>query len=282
MTVLPPEVFCAIAEIARAEAGLHLAPTKTAMVDARVRRRLRLLGLSSYRDYGDLLAGTSPGAERERRILVNAMTTNVTALFRERHHFDAIAAHVAGRMRSRRGEVIRIWSAGGSDGSEAVSAVLAVAEACPGLDAARLQVLVTDVDDGAVQAATAGAYPIAALSAQDWSRYGAFLARREDGSFTLADALRRCIEVRRHNLAGAASVGHAFDAVLCRNVLIYFDDDVKRQVQERLVSAVRPGGILCLGHSERLIAAAPGAEQMARLGTTCFRRDLPGRRVACQ
>ena len=87
--------------------------------------------------------------------------------------------------------------------------------------------------------------------------------------------------MRRHNLVAPAGVGRSFDAVLCRNTLIYFDDDVKRQVQDRLVRAVRPGGLLCLGHSERLIGTGDAATELTRIGVTCFRREIAERRIAC-
>ena len=282
MLTLPPSAFRAIADIARAEAGLNIEPGKAAMVEARVRRRLRFLGLADYDRYCALLAGTSDAARRERRNLINAMTTNVTAFFRERHHFDLLADHVARRLAPEPRREIAIWSAGASDGSEAVSAVLAILEACPHLDPARLRVLATDIDDGAVAAARAGRYRLAALGAEDRARHARHIEEDADGTFGLRPALHRCVEVRRHNLAGPTGVGGTFDVVLCRNVLIYFDDDVKRQVQDRLVRAVRPGGLLCLGHSERLLVAGAGTDALPRVGITTFQRDLPGRRLACQ
>ena len=279
---LPDLAFETIAGVARLEAGLHIEPAKSAMVEARVRRRLRALGLARVEDYCALVAGTSDEATRERRALVNAMTTNVTGFFRERHHFDLLAQHVAARLRDAPPRTVSIWSAGGSDGSEAVSAVLAVAEHAGDDAALRLRVLVTDVDDGAIAAATTGAYRLASLDGADLHRHAGRIVGGGEGAFSLRPDLRASIEVRHHNLVRAQAPGSGFDAILCRNVLIYFDDATKRTVQETLIASLRPGGLLFLGHSERLVADAAGYDEMRRVGVTAFRRELTGRQDACR
>lgn len=270
MTALTESAFGAIAEIARREAGIDLGATKVAMVAARTGRRLRALGMTDYAEYCALIAGTSDAADAERRALVNAVTTNVTGFFRERHHFPILARHVAARLADPSRDRVSIWSAGGADGSEAVSALLAVAAVVPSCDLARLDVLVTDIDDDAIAAARAGRYDDAGLVGPDREAYAAFLAPVPDG-FALVPSLRARVTVRRHNLVGAVPIGAAFDVVLCRNVLIYFDDATKRDVQAALIPAVRPGGLLMLGHSERLLDERE-APEMVRVGPTAFRR----------
>ena len=279
---MPPAALQTVSDIARHEAGLNLGAGKAAMVEARLRRRLRALGLADYAAYCALVEGSTEESRRERRALVNAMTTNVTSLFRERHHFPILADHVARRLRDGSRREVAIWSAGGSNGCEAVSALLAIAAAVPSADLARLSVLVTDIDDGAVAAAEEGLYDFAGLTDDDRALYGGFLRRHGDSRFSLVPELRDRITVRRHNLVRTRAPGTAFDAVLCRNVLIYFDDATTRQVEGALVAAVRPGGLLFLGHSERVLPEAAGADELIRVGTTAFQRELSGRRIACQ
>ncbi|WP_308915100.1 protein-glutamate O-methyltransferase CheR [Jannaschia sp. LMIT008] len=282
MIALDEPTFRRIATVLHDEAGIHLQPSKAAMIRARLRRRLRMLGLTDYADYCDLLDAAGTAGSSERRELVNALTTNVTGFFREPHHFDAIAADARARMHHQIERPYGLWSAGSSDGSEAVSAVLAIAEAVPTLDPKRLRVLATDIDDEAMAAVARGRYPGTALPPDRTVRHAGALDQHTDGTFGLAARLRPCIELRRHNLVGDRPVQAQFDVVLCRNVMIYFDDATKARVQRDLIRAVRPGGMLCLGHSERLLKGEPGERDMQRIGTTCYRRDDSGRSLRCQ
>jgi chemotaxis protein methyltransferase CheR len=232
-----------------------------------------------------MLDGDTEAAIRERRALVNAMTTNVTSLFRERHHFSTMADHVARQLADRSRREVTVWSAGGADGSEAVSAALSIAAATQARDLERWHIVMTDIDDDAIDAAEAGRYPLSSLTPEDRARFAPFFVVEEGvgaGTFTLRPDVKARIGVRRHNLVRAPAPASGFDAVFCRNVLIYFDEATKHVVQETLVSAVRPGGMLFLGHSERLLETAVGADQMTRVGITSFRRELAGRRIACQ
>lgn len=275
MLSLSDDTFAAMAAILRDETGIQIDPQRAAMVEARVGRRLRQLGIADDFDrYRALLEEGGDLADGERRAFVNVMTTNVTGFFREGHHFDLLAAHVAARRRAAPGAPVAVWSAGCASGAEAVSAVLAIAAACPDMPPDALSVVATDIDDGAVEAARTGFYDPDLLAADAASRYAALLCADDRGRVGLAPPWRARVRAARHNLVGGAPIPNAppggFDAILCRNVVIYFAEPAKRAAQSALDGALRPGGLLMLGHSERLLL--PMAASYERIGLTAFRR----------
>jgi len=264
--------FERIRKLIREKAGIALAPSKHEMVYSRLARRLRARGLARFSEYVALLDGRDAA---EWQAFVNSLTTNLTAFFREAHHFTALAAH-AERMRRDRREV-RVWCAACSTGEEPYSIAMTLADAY-GSYAPRVSIIATDVDTGALAAAEAGVYQeerVARLPPDQQRRF--FLrgsASRPAGTVTVRPELRRLVTFRQANLLDARwPVSGLFDAVFCRNVMIYFDTATQRRVLRRFAPLMQPDGLLFAGHSESFLHSA----DLFRLrGNTVYERVSVG------
>jgi chemotaxis protein methyltransferase CheR len=231
--------------------GISLGPNKRNLVYGRLARRLRALGLDSFRQYCDILKG--PGADSEIGMLVNAITTNMTAFFREPHHFDHLRTVLAERPRTKPAGRLRIWSAGCSSGEEPYSIGMTLLRALTDSAATRdARILATDIDTGVLAIAEAGTYPedrIASIPAAERQRYA---IRRPDGAMAMSETLRALITFRPLNLLDDWPMQGPFDAIFCRNVAIYFDKQTRERLFDRFADFLGPGGWLYIGHSETL------------------------------
>ncbi|MGO9546158.1 MAG: CheR family methyltransferase [Rhodomicrobium sp.] len=253
------EDFQAIAAIVYNLSGIVLAAHKRDMMYARLARRLRILGLRSFREYCALLH-SSKGAQ-ESGFLINAITTNLTRFFRESHHFEHLQKQVLPGLAaeaSRERLPIRIWSAGCSSGEEpysiAMCAMAAQQQVCSDRD---LRILATDLDTSMLQKAKAGLYEQAALDDvpprlreryfEPYSRQG------KADEVAVAKPVQSLVTFRQLNLLGPWPMTGRFDAVFCRNVMIYFDAKTKDMLIERFHAILKDGGWLYVGHSESLL-----------------------------
>jgi len=253
--------FGRVRELIASYAGISLHERKQNMVYNRLSRRLRATGVPNFSDYLDWVE--QPESD-EREQFVNALTTNLTAFFREPHHFDALAA----RARAQRGVRLRVWSSACSTGEEAYSAAIALKEVgCEG------EIFATDIDTDALAAARSGIYRLTSLQP-----LGAEQLRRHFLKGTGANAaharvrpeLREAVRFEFRNLqASAWPANERFDAVFCRNVMIYFDRPTQQQLLGRLAATLRPGGVLFLGHSESCAAGHPA---FRACGKTAYER----------
>jgi chemotaxis protein methyltransferase CheR len=227
--------------------GIRLPEAKREMVYARLSRRLRALGISSFDDYLRFLE-LEP-AEWEH--CTNALTTNVTAFYRESHHFDILAAHA--RARTANAEPFRVWSAGCSSGEEPYSIAMCLTEAIGG----HFQVLATDLDTQVLAAARDGVYPLASVQALPETRQKRFFLRgtgRFEGRARVRPELADRVEFRRLNLMDKEwPLDAGFDAIFCRNVMIYFDKPTQRCLIERYWALLDPTGLFFAGHAESLL-----------------------------
>ena len=269
--VLTAADFGAIAAMLRQDAGIALPATKTALVYSRLAKRLRAQGLSSFAEYCALVAG--PSGKDERRQMMTALTTNLTSWFREAHHFEHLRTRVLPSLLddARRGGRVRLWSAACSTGQEAYSLGLTILSLAP--DAARLDVRVlgTDIDAAVLAEAQAGVYADAELGGVPPDLRTRWFQRvRGAARWGVGDELRRLVAFRELNLAGGTwPMRGRFQAVLCRNVVIYFDDDLQGAVWQRLQPLVDTGGHLYIGHSERL--TGPAVHAFENVGITTYR-----------
>lgn len=247
------EEFRRIADKVLRTAGIVLRDHKRQMVYTRLARRLRALGLTSFAAYMDLLDG--PGAAAELEEFANAVTTNLTAFFRESHHFDHLRAQVlepalrAGRRR------LRIWSAGCSTGEEPYSIAL-TAQACGALGG-DLRILATDLDTQVLARAKAGVYRADRIGDIPAELRAAGLRRTGPDAWEVAPALKAAIAFRRLNLLQDWPFRGPFDAIFCRNVVIYFDAETKAALVRRFAELLTEDGVLYLGHSESLLGEHP-------------------------
>ncbi|WP_043320314.1 CheR family methyltransferase [Microbulbifer sp. HZ11] len=227
-------------------AGIVLAEHKRDMVYSRLGRCVRNRGHRCFSAYLDWLNGRS-GAEAWQEF-VNALTTNLTAFFREPHHFDLLASHI----RDRR-DPVRVWSAGASTGEEPYSIAIALEEALPTLT--RREIFASDIDSEALTRARNGIYPLDQVRRQvpeNQLRRG-FLkgCGRRSGYVRVRPELARQVHFEPVNLVGQHwPVQGRFDAIFCRNVMIYFDRETHARLLERFARLLKSDGLLFVGHSE--------------------------------
>ena len=261
-----------IAKLVYDQAGIVIREHKEAMTRGRLARRVKALGLGSVAEYCAFLK--TPQAAGELPELINAVTTNHTAFFRERHHFDHLRKDVMPRLlqerAGRRGR-IRIWSSACSSGEEAYS----IAASCRDVMGARsdldFKILATDIDTDILARAEAGIYP-----AELFERLPADvkpMLKLEGGvgrgDARISEDLRRLVAYKRLNLIEKWPMSGPFDIIFCRNVFIYFDTQTKASILDRFVALLSPGGFLYLGHSESLPQPHPN---LRLIGRTIYER----------
>ena len=265
-----PRDFERVRRMIHERAGIALGEFKAEMVYSRLAKRLRALGLTDFRDY---LARLDDGAHPEWEHFINALTTNQTEFFREGHHFPVLARHalaVASRP-------VRVWSAASATGEEPYSIAVTLCEAFQTL-APPVKILATDLDTRALAQAQEGVYAMERVASMEPERLRRFFRKgrgRREGFARVRDEVRSLVEFRRLNLRDATwNVDGPFDAIFCRNVLIYFDKPTQRQVLERLAARLSADGLYFAGHSESLLHAADLFEPCGR---TVYRAlDAPG------
>jgi chemotaxis protein methyltransferase CheR len=268
--------FSQIAALLYEQAGITLSDSKATLVYSRLAKRLRTLGLASFADYIDLVS--APGGADERATMLNALTTNVTRFFREPHHFDHLRDVIVGpRMAAlKAGGRMRIWSAGCSSGQEPYSIAITVLSLIP--DAANLDVkiLATDIDTRILQTGREGVYGEEAVSPIPAEARGKFLERdpRAPGQWRVGAAARSMVVFKELNLIGQWPVKGPFDAIFCRNVVIYFDEPTQERIWGRFAPLLGEQGRLYIGHSERV----SGPTKFINDGLTVYRRDDGSRR----
>lgn len=234
-------------------AGINLHAGKQAMVYSRLSRRLRETGHRSFADYLGWLQRAGDGAARaEWQQFVNGLTTNLTSFFREAHHFDCLAQD----LRERQGRELRIWCAAASTGEEPYSIAMVVDETLGAQ--ARVEIVASDIDTTVLATAQRGVYDAAARGLSMLRLQRHFLRGRgaNEGRIRVRPALARRVRFRALNLVDPHwDLGGPFDIVFCRNVMIYFDAATQRRLLERLHAALRPDGLLYVGHSENFTQA---------------------------
>ena len=267
--LLTAEDFRAIAAMLHADAGIALAASKATLLYSRLAKRLRALGLANFREYCELLA--QPGEREERGRMLAALTTNVTRFFREPHHFDHLRTQVLPPLlaAAQKGARVRIWSAACSSGQEPYSVALTILDLLP--EAARydVRVLASDIDPNMVAAGREGQYGDDVLAAVPAPMRQRWFKPIADG-MEAGEDLRRLVGFRELNLIGDWPMKGGFDAILCRNVVIYFAEDTQARIWSRFMPLLSPGGYLYIGHSERLSGPAVGAFENA--GITIYRK----------
>lgn len=271
--VFTAEDFRSIAQILHSHAGIALNEGKAALVYSRLAKRLRVLGLRSFRDYCALVQGVE-GVD-ERQAMTAALTTNVTRFYREPHHFDHLRDEVMPGLaeRARCGERIRLWSAACSNGQEPYSMAMTVLSVLPEAADLDVRILATDIDPNMVEEGARGVYSEEALEpAPALLRHRFFDKAPAHGANRLSagDALRRLVSFKELNLIGDWPMRHQYDVIFCRNVVIYFDDATQERVWGRFTPLMNPGATLYIGHSERV--TGPAVRQLQTSGLTTYRR----------
>lgn len=270
--------FDQIARLLHQLAGIALASHKVEMVYARLARRLRDLRLPDFDAYCDLLL--SDAGANEIGYLVNALTTNLTSFYREAHHFDFLEQTVLPELRERHaGHLkprLRLWSAGCSSGPEPYTIAMVLA-ASMGAELRRwdARILATDIDTHMVDAARRGIYNadgVSGIPPAIRSRFTRPTTLNGEPAIAMSDELKRLITVKPLNLLEPWPMSGPFDAIFCRNVLIYFDRPGRLQVIEKFTHMIGVRGYLFLGHSESLYGVS---NHFRQVGPTIYQRMGP-------
>lgn len=273
LTLEPPALtdcqFHQLANIVRRESGIVLTTAKRSLLAARLNRRLNFLKLAGFNEYCDWLAGKE--GPKELRHLLSAVTTNVTAFFREAHHFKALANEILPPLikTARNGARIRLWSSACSSGEEAYSIAMTLLELCPEAASLDIRILATDIDPEMIARASAGRYPSEAVQPLGAKRLLRYFHRDENHYSANAD-LHSLIHFAELNLHDDWPFSGHFNVIFCRNVVIYFDAVARQKLWLRFARQLCHGGHLLIGHSERL--DGPANKMFQPVGATGFRR----------
>lgn len=263
--------FRRVCELIHQRVGIALAPAKRDMVYGRLSRRLRALGIRSFHEYLDRLE--NEGGD-EWQAFTNALTTNLTSFFREPHHFEKLREE----LQQRAGNApLQLWSCAASTGEEPYSMAITACEAF-GTITPPVRILATDVDTQVLATAAQGVYPLERIANLDPALKRRYFQRGSgpnEGKCRVLPALRSLIEFRPLNLLTPRyDVGGPFDALFCRNVMIYFDKPTQRDILSRLVQHLGEDGLLYTGHSENYLHAA---DLIQPCGRTLYRRTRGAR-----
>lgn len=245
------KTFRRISEIVYNKAGIVLGANKESLVSARVRKRLRALNLSSYEQYVDHVEQDDSGAELVE--LLNVISTNVTHFFRENRHF-VVLRDLVRQWQAEGQDAFRIWCAASSTGEEPYSIAMTMAE-CLSMGA-DVRILATDISTKVLGLARAGLYEWKHIDKVSENLRRKYFRREKDGAeerYRVDPALGRMLTFARLNLAHPPfPMKGPFDVIFCRNVMIYFDNEVRRRLLAESFRLLRPGGYLMVGHAESL------------------------------
>jgi chemotaxis protein methyltransferase CheR len=230
-------------------AGIHLVDAKRALVAGRLSKRLRELGLSSYRQYFERLSAAQPGvAMAERQTALDLLTTNETFFFREIGHFDYLRSQL---LPDWPGRSIRCWSAASSSGEEAYTLAMVLAAHHHG----DWQIVGTDISSRVLATARAAVYPMERsknIPREYLHRCCLKGVGDKSNTFRIAPEIRQRVGFSLANLQERQEALGQFDLIFLRNVMIYFDQPSKQRVIGHIVERLKPGGILMVGHAESL------------------------------
>jgi chemotaxis protein methyltransferase CheR len=258
------------------EVGIQLPPSKRVMVEARVRKRLRALGIPNFHAYVTRVFGRPPDVG-EIVHLIDAVTTNKTDFFREPHHFDYLAAEalpeVLAARDNRTTQPLIVWSAASSTGEEPYTLAMVLSE----FAASRVlkwQILATDISTVVLDRARRAIYTNEAAAAIPNPLKYKYLLRSRDraqGLVRIHPRLRHKVSFQRLNLLSHSyNIPHPIDIIFCRNVFIYFNRATQLQILLRFVESLRPGGFVFLGHSETINGLSVPLVQIA---PTIYRKE---------
>ena len=261
---LPPALFNRFQQLIYQESGIWLGEHKHALLTGRLARRLRLLGLENMKEYLQLI--TQPDQQHERAVMIDCITTNQTHFFREPRHFDFLVSEVFPEWQREaelgtRPKHLRVWSAGCSSGEEPYSLAMLFAKYFSAEQGWELEILATDICTRVLEKARAAVYPIekAKEIPPEFLRTYMLKGRGDQKDLMKVNPeLHRLVRFARVNLHGDSyPIIGSFDLILCRNVLIYFDQRSKEKVVAGILQHLCPTGFFIVGHSEHLGSTSP-------------------------
>jgi len=244
--------FDFLRKISNKHSGILVPDDKFDMFYSRLSKRVRVRGLENFKEYC-LYLKNNP--EQEFTEFINAVTTNLTSFFREKHHFEYLKNTIIPEVLKRNStkKTIRVWSAGCSTGEEPYSIAMTLLEHVP--SAWDIKILATDLDTHVLQTAATGIYTkdrIDGLSSKIINKWFKKGTGKNAVKVKVHSDLQAIIQFKQLNLMGSWPIKNNFDFIFCRNVLIYFDRDTKQLLAQRYGKLLAIGSHLLIGHSESL------------------------------
>ncbi len=273
--VLSDADLARVAKIMDADAGIYIDDEKISLVHSRLIKRLRVLQLSSFSDYCDLIESANGKSERQEMLL--SLTTNVTRFFREPHHFEHLIQSSLPPLiaRAKAGKRIRIWSAGCSNGQEPYSIAAVVLSLLPDAHKYDIKILASDIDTKMVMEGRRGIYD-ARLMQKMPEKLRAKHFDVQDGPrgqvFCANAHMKSLLSFRKLNLnADTWPMKNKFDIIFCRNTVIYFDEPTQARIWTRFKNQLNGHGYLYIGHSERL--SGPDENKFEKAAVTTYKLE---------
>ena len=249
------EDFASIGQFLRARLGITLETHRMGLLQARLRSRLQSWGFASFHSFHERMLKADPSGPG-MQLLVDLSTVNHTAFFREPAHFTFLVECLAGPLKDSPAGPLRIWSAGCSTGQEPYSMAMALAEAYPNLTPTRLEIWASDLSMDVLKTAARAIYNARDVQGVTPARLRRFFLRGHgprDGSYRVVPEIRDLVRFRHLDLRTPAwPMPNDFHFVFCRNVSIYFSEEERLLLLDRLAGHIRQGGWLAMGNGEIL------------------------------
>jgi len=277
--VMSEKDFRRLSEFIYQECGIHLPPSKKTMVEGRLRKRLRTLGMTSFRQYCDYLFSPE-GMATENIPMINVVTTNKTDFFREPEHFDHLVETVIPSLIQMYGlgitRELKVWSAACSSGEEPYTLAMVLSDFGEKWTGFRFSILATDISTSVLDKAMLGIYEHDRVNPIPLPLRKKYLMRNKDRKKELVrivPELRALVKFRRLNLMDENfGIREPMAVIFCRNVIIYFDKQTQERLLNRLCDHLIPGGYLFMGHSETLHGLNVPLVHPAKGMTTIYRK----------
>jgi len=263
--------FNKVRNLVKSHTGISLSDAKKDMVYSRLSRRLRALGIDRFTDYCQLVEA---GNDAELVEFTNAITTNLTAFFREDHHFQYLEKTLIPELikLKQHDKRIRIWSAGCSTGEEPYSIAIAMKESIPNIETWDVKILATDLDSDVLSRAKKGVYNsdrIDGLSSGRKKKWFLNGKGGNEGTVRVRPELQALVTFKQLNLLQEWPTKGPFDFMFCRNVVIYFDKETQRVLFDRYANVLNINSHLFIGHSESLFKVS---DRFKLLGQTIYKK----------
>lgn len=243
------KVFDALRKFIYEKSGISLSQSKDALITARIGKRMRALGLENYSDYLEQVKKDENGEELVQ--LLDVISTNVTSFFRESQHFDFFSEKVSEWYRNGQRK-FRFWSAASSTGEEPYTIAMTLLESIE-KNACDIKILATDISTKVLNKAINGIYDSEKLKSINPQLVKKYFVEAEPGKMEIIDSIKTMVSFNRLNLSQPPfPMKGPFDIVFCRNVMIYFDNEVRKRLLEEIFRLLKPGGYLIVGHAESL------------------------------
>jgi chemotaxis protein methyltransferase CheR len=260
----------AIARLVYDQSGIRLTDMKTALVNARLQKRLRARGFRTFGAYVNHVRKDETGAEQ--LALVDALTTNKTSFFREREHFHFLTDTIVPQLLARDATAIAGWSAGCATGEEPYSLVMTLLDALQGRGGCEVDLFASDVSATAISTAVRGVYPLDAVQEVDEETRRRYFERgvgEQEGLARVMLPVRRLVRFEQANLMEPRRLARPRDFIWCRNTLMYFDRPARQQALGLLVANLAADGYLFVSHAENLAGLD---QELHRVAPAVYRR----------